>query len=270
MNDTAEPLPPADREPLVTATGLGIRRGRRWLIDNVDIAIAPGEIVALIGPNGAGKTTLVRTLLGLLRPDSGTMTRRRDVAVGYVPQRVHFDPTLPLTVGRLMTSVIRHPRDRVIEALAETGMGGRLAAPVSGLSGGELQRVLLARALLCRPNLLILDEPLQGVDYSGETELYDLIARIAADRGCGILMVSHDLHLVMAATDRVVCLNGHVCCTGKPSEVVEHPEFQKLFGPALAGRDFYLHVHDHRHEPSGGASPLVPDTAPGGEGAGRA
>ena len=270
MNEASGPLPPADRQPLVTATGLGIRRGRRWLIDDVDIAVTPGEIVALIGPNGAGKTTLVRALLGLVQPDSGTVTRCRDATVGYVPQRVHFDPTLPLAVGRLMTSVTRHPRDRVLEALAETGMDGHLASPVSGLSGGELQRVLLARALLRRPNLLILDEPLQGVDYSSETELYELISKIAAHRGCGVLMVSHDLHLVMAATDRVVCLNGHVCCTGKPSEVVKHPEFQKLFGPALAGRDFYLHVHDHRHEPSGGVSPLIPDAASERERAGRA
>ncbi len=263
-------ITPTGQAPLVAASGLGIRRGRRWIIDSVDVAIAPGEIVALIGPNGAGKTTLVRALLGLVQPDSGTVTRRNDLAVGYVPQRVHFDPTLPLTVGRLMTSVIRYPRDRVLAALAETGMESHLSSSVSDLSGGELQRVLMARALLCNPNLLILDEPLQGVDHFGETELYELIAKVAADHGCGILMVSHDLHMVMAATDRVLCVNGHVCCTGKPSEVAGHPEFQRLFGSALAGRDFYLHAHDHRHEPSGKARSLVSVPVRDGKGADRA
>ena len=268
MSAAVKPAP--DGAPLVAAAGLGIRRGRRWLLKDVDIAVAPGEIVTLIGPNGAGKTTLVRALLGLLQPDSGTVVRRRDVSVGYVPQRLHFDPTLPLTVGRLMTSVNRHPRDRVLEALVETGMAGRFASPVSDLSGGELQRVLLARALLRRPNLLILDEPLQGVDFSSETELYDLFSEVAVQRSCGVLMVSHDLHLVMASTDRVVCLNGHVCCTGRPSEVARHPEFQQLFGPAFAGHDFYLHAHDHRHEPSGKVSALLSDRASDGDGAGDA
>ncbi|MCY4452646.1 MAG: ATP-binding cassette domain-containing protein [Immundisolibacterales bacterium] len=238
--------------PLVEARGVGVRRGGRWLLRDVDIKVARREVVTLIGPNGAGKTTLVRVLLGLLGADTGEVRREEGVTVGYVPQRVQFDPTLPLTVARLMTLTSRRPIDAVTEALDETGVGHLLGARVSDLSSGELQRVLLARALMRLPNLLVLDEPLQGVDYTGETELYDLIAAIVDRRGCGVLMVSHDLHIVMAATDRVVCLNHHVCCTGAPAEVVGHDEFRRLFGPrTAAGAAVYRHVHDHVHDLAG-------------------
>ena len=242
---------PAD-VPLVEARGVGVRRGGRWLLRDVDIAVARREAVTLIGPNGAGKTTLVRALLGLLRPDAGTVRRAAEVTVGYVPQRVHFDPTLPLTVARLMTLTSRRPSDAVSEALEETAVGHLLSARVSDLSSGELQRVLLARALMRLPNLLVLDEPLQGVDYTGEAELYELIAAIVERRGCGVLMVSHDLHVVMAATDRVVCLNRHVCCTGTPHDVVGHDEFRRLFGPRSAAvAAVYRHAHDHVHDLAG-------------------
>ena len=241
--------------PLVEARGVGVRRGGRWLLRDVDIAVERREVVTLIGPNGAGKTTLVRALLGLVAPDSGTVRRDQEVTVGYVPQRVHFDPTLPLTVARLMTLTSRRPSEAVNEALEETAVGHLLAARVSDLSSGELQRVLLSRALMRLPNLLVLDEPLQGVDYTGEAELYELIAAIVARRGCGVLMVSHDLHIVMAATDRVVCLNHHVCCTGAPEEVVGHDEFQRLFGlRAAAGAAVYRHAHDHVHDLAGDVS----------------
>ena len=237
---------------LVEARGVGVCRGGRWLLHDVDIAVAGGEVVTLIGPNGAGKTTLVRVLLGLLQPDAGTVQRDGEASVGYVPQRVHFDPTLPLTVGRLMTLTAWCPAAAVATALAETVVGHLLSARVSDLSGGELQRVLLARALMRRPDLLVLDEPVQGVDYTGEADLYELIADIVERRGCGVLMVSHDLHIVMASTDRVVCLNRHVCCTGVPREVVGHDEFRRLFGPrAAAGTAVYRHRHDHRHDLAG-------------------
>ena len=250
-------MPPG--APLVEACGVGVRRGGRWLLRDVDIAVERREVVTLIGPNGAGKTTLVRTLLGLLKPDSGAVRRDEGVTVGYVPQRVHFDPTLPLTVARLMTLTSRRPADAVHEALEETAVRHLVAARVSDLSSGELQRVLLARALMRLPNLLVLDEPLQGVDYTGEAELYELIAAIVERRGCGVLMVSHDLHVVMAATDRVVCLNHHVCCTGAPEEVVGHDEFRRLFGPrAAAGAAVYRHAHDHVHD-------LAGEIADGGE-----
>ena len=242
-------------KPLVEAHGIGVRRGGRWLIHGVDIAVAGGEVVTLIGPNGAGKTTLVRVLLGLLDPTVGTVRRDRDASIGYVPQRVQFDPTLPLTVARLMTLTSRRPVEAVVEALEETAVRHLLAARVSDLSSGELQRVLLARALLRLPNLLVLDEPVQGVDYTGEAELYELVATIVERRGCGVLMVSHDLHIVMAATDRVVCLNHHVCCTGAPLDVVGHDEFRRLFGPRTAsGAAVYRHVHDHVHDLAGAVS----------------
>ena len=237
---------------LVEARGVGVHRGGHWLLHDVDVAVARGEVVTLIGPNGAGKTTLVGVLLGLVEPDAGAVRRDGSVSIGYVPQRVHFDPTLPLTVGRLMTLTARRPAKAVADALGETGVGHLLTARVSDLSSGELQRVLLARALMRRPNLLALDEPVQGVDYTGEADLYELIAGIVERRGCGVLMVSHDLHIVMAATNRVVCLNRHVCCTGAPEEVAGHGEFRRLFGPrAAAGAAIYRHVHDHRHDLAG-------------------
>lgn len=229
-----------------------MRRGGRWLLHEVDIAVASREVVTLIGPNGAGKTTLVRVLLGLMEIDRGTVHRSASLSVGYVPQRIHFDFTLPLSVGRLMTLTARRPDAAVREALEETAVGHLVSARVSELSGGELQRVLLARALIRMPNLLVLDEPVQGVDYTGEADLYELIAGIVERRGCGVLLVSHDLHLVMAATDRVVCLNRHVCCTGVPQEVVGHDEFRRLFGlRAATGAAIYRHIHNHVHDLTG-------------------
>ena len=242
----------ASRNPLTEARAVGVWRGGRWILQDVDIAVAAGEVVTLIGPNGAGKTTLVRVLLGLLKPDAGTVRRDEAASIGYVPQRVHFDSTLPLTVERLMSLTDRRPAEAVAEALEETAVGHLITARVSDLSGGEFQRVLLARALMRLPNLLILDEPVQGVDYTGEAELYELIGGIVERRGCGVLMVSHDLHIVMAATDRVVCLNRHVCCTGPPEEVVEHEEFRRLFGPSAANAAaVYRHTHDHVHDLAG-------------------
>ena len=253
-------------KPLVEAHGIGVRRSRRWILRDVDISVAAGEVVTLIGPNGAGKTTLVRILLGLLEPSIGTVRRDRDASIGYVPQRVQFDPTLPLTVARLMTLTSRRPTEAAAEALEETAVRHLLPARVSDLSSGELQRVLLARALLRLPNLLVLDEPVQGVDYTGEAELYDLVAAIVERRGCGVLMVSHDLHIVMAATDRVVCLNHHVCCTGAPQEVVGHDEFRRLFGlQAAAAAAVYRHAHDHVHDLAG---EVARDDGEGADGAG--
>ena len=239
-----------------------MRRSKRWLLHDVDIAVSDAEVVTLIGPNGAGKTTLIRVLLGLAKTDTGTVLRDPTVGIGYVPQRIHFDFSLPLTVERLMTLTVRRSAAAVREALEETAVGHLHAVRVADLSGGELQRVLLARALIRMPSLLVLDEPVQGVDYTGEADLYALIADIVRRRGCGVLLVSHDLHLVMAATDRVVCLNRHVCCTGVPQEVVGHDEFRRLFGPrAVAGAAVYRHTHDHVHD-------LAGEVADSGTGAG--
>lgn len=225
-----------------------MRLGRVTVLDAVDIAVGEGEIVTLIGPNGAGKTSLIRVLLGLIAPTAGEVWRSDALSVGYVPQRLHIDPVLPLSVARLMTLTARSSAAAVRAALAETGVEAHADAPVQTLSGGEFQRVLLARALLRAPRLLVLDEPVQGVDFAGEAELYELIGAIRERHRCGILMVSHDLHTVMAATDRVVCLNRHVCCAGGPASVSRDPEFVRLFGPRVAqALGLYAHHHDHDH-----------------------
>jgi zinc transport system ATP-binding protein len=242
-----------DEEPLLAAAGIGVRRAGRWLVRGVDLAVRPGEIVTVIGPNGGGKTTLLKTMLGLVVADEGTVSRRPGLTVGYVPQRLSIEWTMPLTVDRLMTLTERRPPAVVAAALAETGAGQLAGRPVQGLSGGEMQRVLLARALARAPDILVLDEPVQGVDFAGETELYALIAGIRARRGCAVLLVSHDLHVVMASTDRVVCLDRRIQCSGRPREIAADPALVRLFGPRAGGQlAVYAHDHhchaDHGHE----------------------
>jgi zinc transport system ATP-binding protein len=249
--------------PLIEAIGVTVRIGRHELLSGVDVEVFPGEILSLVGPNGAGKTTLVRVLLGVLQPSRGGIRRHPGLAVGYVPQRLHVDPTLPLSVGRFL-SIGRRRRDgaRPADALAEVGAAHLERALVAELSGGEFQRVTLARALLRDPDLLILDEPAQGVDFNGQLELYTLIERLRDERGCGVLLVSHDLHVVMAATDRVICLNRHVCCAGRPEAVSRHPEYLNLFGHrAAAGLAIYTHEHDHAHDLTGAVVEAEPGPA---------
>lgn len=247
--DAPSPLSaPEHSSALVTGRALRVVIGATVILDTVDISVAPGEIVTVIGPNGAGKTTLLRALLGLLKPSHGAVERRPGLRVGYLPQRMQIDPILPLSVGRLMTLTQRSNTEAIGAALAETGVSHLWNAQVSTLSGGELQRVLLARALLRDPDLLALDEPVHGVDFAGEAALYELINGIRARRGCGVLMISHDLHVVMAAADRIVCLNRHVCCAGSPEAVSRHPEYGRLFGPRAApALAVYTHHHDHGH-----------------------
>jgi zinc transport system ATP-binding protein len=257
---TTEHLRQAEDVPLVSAERLGIRRGGKWLIHGVDLTVLRGEIVTLIGPNGGGKTTCLKALVGLIEPDEGRVSRRDGLVIGYLPQRLRVDPILPLTVARFLSVTARPDREAMKAALGETGVEGLIDLPVHRLSSGEFQRVLLARAVLKKPDLLVLDEPVQGVDYAGEAALYDLIAQLRARLGCGILMVSHDLHVVMAATDRVICLNGHVCCTGAPQEVTRHSEYRRLFGPrAVETYALYQHRHDHGHDLAGGVVPPEPD-----------
>ena len=243
--------PAALGEILLTAEGLGVDLGGRAILRGVDLSLRRGEIVTVIGPNGGGKTTLLRAALGLLRPNEGRAFVAPGVTVGYVPQRFSLDRVLPMTVARLMRLTARPDRGAIERALTETGTAHLIDASVHGLSGGELQRVLLARALVRAPDLLVLDEPVQAVDYAGEAALYELIAAIRDRHGCGVLMVSHDLHVVMAATDRVVCINGHVCCTGAPHEVSDHAEVRRLFGPQAELFALYRHHHDHDHDLSG-------------------
>ncbi len=232
--------------------GVGVRSGGRWLVRGVDLTVARGEIVTLIGPNGSGKSTTARTAIGILAPSEGTVRRRTDLVVGYVPQKLTIDWTLPLAVRRLMTLTGSYPGDAIEAALAAVGITHLADRQVQHLSGGEFQRALLARAMVRKPDLLILDEPVQGVDFSGEIALYDLIKQIRNDTGCGILLISHDLHVVMAETDTVICLNGHVCCRGTPQAVAESPEYLQLFGArAAATLAVYNHHHDHTHLPDG-------------------
>lgn len=250
---------PADPDALISARGLKIVRGGRRLIDDIDFDIRRGEIVTLIGPNGAGKTTLVRALMGLEPCDGGVVAKRETTRIGYVPQKFDIDKALPMTASRFLSLGLDAGPDEISASLREVGAGRIGAQQMSALSGGELQRLLMARALLRAPNLLVLDEPVRGVDYAGEAELYSLISRLRDERNLGVLMVSHDLHVVMAASDRVVCLNQHICCSGAPTTVSEHPEYQRLFG-AQAAKAFavYEHHHDHRHDLGG--APIADDS----------
>ena len=242
----------APHESVVEVKGAGVRRGGRWLVEGVDLSIHRGEIVTLIGPNGSGKSTTAKMVTGVLRPDSGSVWRAPALTIGYVPQKLNIDWTLPLSVKRLMTLTGRHPPAAVMAALESVGIAHLADDEVQHLSGGEFQRALLARAMIRKPDLLVLDEPVQGVDFSGEVALYDLIKQIRDETQCGVLLISHDLHVVMAETDTVICLNGHVCCRGSPSSVVRNPEYLKLFGVrAAATLAIYQHHHDHTHLPDG-------------------
>ena len=242
---------------LIKAHGLIVELDRRLVLDRVDVEVSRGEIVTLIGLNGSGKSTLVRVLLGLQHPDAGSVARKPDLRVGYSPQEFNRDHTLPVSVQRFLTLRSRADRSRLRSLLTEVGANDILDRPMAEISGGELHRVLLARALLREPDLLVLDEPLAGVDVAGQSDLYRLIADVRDRYGCGILLVSHDLHMVMAATDTVVCLNHHVCCTGHPRLVASHPQFVSLFGEHVAEvLAVYEHHHDHRHLATGDAVPL--------------
>jgi zinc transport system ATP-binding protein len=248
--------PQHNRAALISARGLAVARTGRPILTGVDIDISPGEIVTVIGPNGAGKTMLVRALLGLERIDRGTVHRREPLIVGYAPQRFDIDRAIPLSVARFVALGRRTMRPEIERVLADVGAGRLIDRQLSELSGGELQRVVLARALVRSPDLLVLDEPARGVDHAGEAELYTLIGRLRTERGFGVLLVSHDLHIVMAQSDRVVCLNRHVCCSGVPQSVAQHPEYARLFGPQAAqALGVYQHQHDHRHDLAGAPRP---------------
>ncbi|MCW5772689.1 MAG: ATP-binding cassette domain-containing protein [Rhodospirillaceae bacterium] len=241
----------AEKRTLAAVRGITLTHAGTPILEHVDLAVRAGELVSLIGPNGSGKTTLVRILLGLAKPDGGTVERRPGLRIGYVPQRLVVDRTMPITAERFLSLAPRGGKAERAAALAELGIERLADRAVQHLSGGEFQRLLLARALLAEPELLVMDEPAQGVDVSGQAELYRWIAGLRDRRGCGVLLVSHDLHLVMAATDTVVCLNRHVCCTGHPEAVARHPEYLALFGTAAAGFAVYAHHHDHVHDLAG-------------------
>lgn len=239
-------------QALVTVEEAALTLGGQAVLENVSLTLEPGRITTLIGPNGAGKSTLARLVLGLASPDRGRVVRRPGLTLGYMPQHLRVDGSLPLTVDRfLWLATPGHTRARR-DALQRTGVAHLRRRAVRQLSGGEMQRVLLARALLRKPDLLVLDEPAQGVDVAGQDALYGLLGQVRDETNCGILLISHDLHLVMARTDEVVCLHHHVCCSGTPEAVSRDPAYQRLFGThGMANLALYTHHHDHDHDLSG-------------------
>ncbi|MBK5928371.1 metal ABC transporter ATP-binding protein [Rhodobaculum claviforme] len=243
---------------LITARGLAVAFGGGPVLRDVDLEVRAGEIVTIVGPNGAGKTILLRALLGILPPARGRVTRRAGLRVGYVPQRLHIDAALPMPVRRFLSLPRRQGAAVQARVLERVGVPGIEGQPMTTLSGGQFQRVLLARALLAEPELLVMDEPTQGLDQPGTAAFYRLIAAVRAELGCGVLSVSHDLNVVMSASDRVICVNGHICCEGTPQAVLDAPEYRKLFGLGTGGAlALYRHHHDHAHDHGGVAEPAA-------------
>ena len=238
-------------EPLIEATELCVRRHGGLILDNVSLTLGERDFITLIGPNGAGKSVLLRHLLKLESPNSGTVKHRQGIRIGYVPERFQIDPTLPMPVRRFLT-LNNNQSAEAVEALAlEANCGGLLDKPLANLSGGELQRVLLARALSGNPHVLMLDEPAQNLDVSGQLQFYQLIDALYEKRNLSVLMVSHDLHMVMSSTRQVVCLYHHICCSGAPDSVARDPEFVQMFGAEMAQMMAvyqHSHAHDHTHD----------------------
>ncbi|MBE1283260.1 MAG: ATP-binding cassette domain-containing protein [Rhodobacteraceae bacterium] len=234
---------------LVHIENLTVRHGGLTALHGVNLDLRAGEIVTVVGPNGSGKSTLLKSIIGALKPTSGKVNRKPGLRIGYVPQKLHIDPTLPLTVRRFLSLPKRVSNSQAAEALEQAGAGHLDKQQMNSLSGGQFQRVLLARALLCKPELLILDEATQGLDQPGSAAFYQQIEDVRRNLGCGVLMVSHELHVVMAASDRVICMNGHICCEGEPEHVATAPEYRALFGTGTQGAlALYRHEHNHSHD----------------------
>lgn len=237
---------------LIQLNNCGILRNHKWLVRGVSLTVDRGQIVTLIGPNGSGKSTTAKMALGIMKPDEGDNTIKENLKISYVPQKLEIDWSLPLRVIDFMNLIENYEHSIVNEMLTITGIQHLQNEDVRNLSGGEFQRLLMARAIAKKPDFLVLDEPVQGVDYAGEIALYQIIQDIRKNFNCGILLISHNLHVVMSQTNHVICLNGHICCSGEPKSIVKNPEYIKLFGenmdPTLA---FYKHEHDHHHHPDG-------------------
>ena len=240
-----------EKKTLLKLENAGFSKNNKWLVKGVSLEVRQGEIVTLIGPNGSGKTTTAKIALGIYKEIEGKVNKFTN-KIGYVPQKISIDWTLPIRVIDFM-SLTEEPTDEQINiALNITGVQHLKNKSLGNLSGGEFQRVLIARAIAKQPEFLVLDEPVQGVDFKGEIALYELIKKISDELNCGILLISHDLHVVMSATDFVVCLNGHVCCSGTPQVVAKNDEYQELFGDrASTILSIYEHKHDHTHSPDG-------------------
>ena len=241
----------SNNKMLVKLKNAGYQQNDKWLVKGVSLEVEKGKIVTLIGPNGSGKSTTAKIALGIYKKIDGEVEKYTN-KIGYVPQKVSIDWTLPLRVSDFMVLTENLKDDAIDEALSLTGVVHLKNKNLGNLSGGEFQRVLLARAISKKPDLLVLDEPVQGVDYTGEIALYELIKKISDTLNCGILLISHDLHTVMSATDHVVCLNGHVCCSGSPSDVARNNEYKTLFGEQASQiLSVYEHKHDHEHSHEG-------------------
>ena len=261
MHDDISAAAVVPRKNLIMVEGLGVRLAGHSILSGVNLQLSGDEIVSLIGPNGAGKTTLIRAILGLLPHQEGRVEKAPHLVIGYMPQSITIDPVLPLTVRRFLRMAARAGRSKMITVLGEVGIPQLLESQIQTLSGGEFQRALLARALLRNPDLLVLDEPAQQVDFQGQIDMFELIEQLRTRRGCGVLVVSHDLHMVMRTTDRVLCLNGHICCSGAPEAVTAHPEYVALFGPRAAESiALYHHHHRHEHDLSGDVHPAGTQT----------
>ncbi len=241
----------SDKNILVELHKAGFKQNNKWLVEGVSLKVEKGKIVTLIGPNGSGKSTTAKIALGIYKNIEGTVEKYTN-KIGYVPQKISIDWTLPLRVYDFMLLTEDISDEAIDEALALTGVIHLKDKNLGNLSGGEFQRVLIARAISKKPELLVLDEPVQGVDYTGEIALYELIKKISDTLNCGILLISHDLHTVMTATDHVVCLNGHVCCSGSPMDVAKNNEYKTLFGEQASQiLSVYEHKHDHVHSDEG-------------------
>jgi zinc transport system ATP-binding protein len=239
---------------LVKLENAGVYRSSKWLVRGISFEIYKGQIVTLIGPNGSGKTTTAKMILNILNVDEGIATRNSN-KMAYVPQKINIDWTMPLRVIDFMRITSNLNNTQVTDSLTMTGVDKLLYNQIHSLSGGEFQRVLIARAIAKKPDLLVLDEPVQGVDFKGEIALYNLIKKISVTLNCGILLISHDMHFVMSTTDHVICLNGHICCSGNPSTIVKNPEYIKLFGEHNSETlSYYQHQHDHSHNNDGSIS----------------
>ncbi len=236
-------------DQLISVSQLKLVLDGRPVLDGIDFSIESGEIVTIVGPNGSGKSSFLKCLIGALPPSSGGIARKKGLKIGYVPQKLFLDQAFPMTVDRFLRLAGgpgRSGRQELSEMLGIKGLGSKQLAD---LSGGQLQRVLLAHALVAEPEMLVLDEAAQGLDQPAVAGFYYLIEKVRSNLGCAILMVSHDLHVVMSASDRVICLNGHVCCEGTPTIVSEAPEYRQLFGYGTEGAlALYRHVHDHEHD----------------------
>tara|TARA_Y100001970_G_C14203229_1_gene842404 strand:- start:1210 stop:1953 length:744 start_codon:yes stop_codon:yes gene_type:complete len=236
---------------LVKLKNCGVNKSSRWIVRGISIEIFKGKIITLIGPNGSGKTTTAKMVLNILKSDEGIIENYAK-KIAYVPQKISIDWTMPLRVIDFMKLTSNINNTEINDALKLTGVEQLVSDEIHNLSGGEFQRVLIARAIAKKPDLLVLDEPVQGVDFNGEIALYNLIKKICSTLNCGILLISHDLHFVMSATDHVVCLNGHVCCSGTPKSIVKNSAYIELFGEhSAATLSLYQHEHNHTHETDG-------------------